>query len=418
MSGSRSAGGAKKRLAIVTSHPIQYNAPWFKLLAESGSVHPGVFYTWEQSSAGAKFDPDFGEKIEWDIPLLDGYEYRFVRNVSSDPGTHHFKGLVNPTLNAEIAAWRPDAILVYGWSFDSHLKCLRHFHRKVPVLFRGDSTLLDETPGWRRQLRRLFLGWVYRHIDYALYVGTNNKQYFLAHGVRDRQLVYAPHAIDNARFEEPVDRYRREALEWRDRLGIMADDVVLLFAGKLEPKKDPGFLLEILRRVDDRRLKIVFAGTGVLEAELRAEAGRLARGEDEGPGTAKAGPGAGARVHFIGFQNQRQMPLVYRLGDVYVLPSRGPGETWGLGVNEAMASGCAILMSEKAGGAPDLVEDGVNGIRFDPTAGDAAEKCSRWVKALLDDPAALAAMKLASRRRIGAFSYQQLTAALQTPGLL
>ncbi|HET6253694.1 MAG TPA: glycosyltransferase family 4 protein [Puia sp.] len=390
----------KKRLAIVTSHPIQYNAPWFKLLANSSAIHPGVFYTWEQSAAGPKYDPDFKERIEWDIPLLEGYEYRFVKNEATDPGTHHFRGLINPTLNAEIAAWRPDALLVFGWSFDSHLKCLRHFHRKLPILFRGDSTLLDERPGLRQKLRRWFLKWIYSHIDYALYVGTNNKEYFLKHGLRERQLVYAPHAIDNSRFAEPDDRYRNMAAEWRGRLGIAADDLVLLFAGKLEPKKDPSFLLEVAGRIPDPRLKIVYAGTGLLEARLR-EAAK-----------------ADGRIHFIGFQNQRQMPVVYRLGDIYILPSRGPGETWGLGVNEAMASGCAIMMSEKAGGSVDLVEEGVNGIRFDPASADGLEKCSQWARRLLDDPALLAGMKKASRRRIAAFSYEQLMGALLHPGLL
>jgi glycosyltransferase involved in cell wall biosynthesis len=390
----------KKRLAIVTSHPIQYNAPWFKLLGKSSTIHPGVFYTWEQSAAGPKYDPDFKGRIEWDIPLLEGYEYRFVKNKSSDPGTHHFRGLVNPTLIAEITAWRPDAILVYGWSFDSHLKCLRHFHRKLPILFRGDSTLLDEQPGFRRQFRRLFLKWVYGHIDYALYVGAHNKEYFLKHGLREGQLVYAPHAIDNSRFEEPDDHYRELASEWRGRLAIAEDDLVLLFAGKLEPKKDPFFLLEIAKRVPDPRLKIVIAGSGVLEARLHTEAQ------------------ADARVHFIGFQNQLRMPVVYRLGDVYILPSRGPGETWGLGVNEAMASGCAIMMSEKAGGSADLVEEGVNGIRFDPDSAGGLEKCIEWVRRLLIDPTLLANMKKASRRRITAFSYQQLTDALLSPGLL
>jgi glycosyltransferase involved in cell wall biosynthesis len=388
----------KKRLAIVTSHPIQYNAPLFKLLANSSAIHPGVFYTWEQSAAGPKYDPDFKERIEWDIPLLEGYEYRFVKNTSHDPGTHHFRGLVNPTLAAEIAAWQPDAILVYGWSFDSHLKCLRHFHRKLPILFRGDSTLLDERPGLRRSLRRWFLKWVYGHIDYALYVGSNNKEYFLKHGLRPDQLVYAPHAIDNSRFEEPDEHYRQLAMEWREQLGIAENDLVLLFAGKLEPKKYPDFLLEITRGVPDPRLKVIFAGTGVLETRLRGEAA------------------ADSRVHFIGFQNQLRMPVVYRLGDIYILPSRGPGETWGLGVNEAMASGCAIMMSQKAGGAADLVEEGVNGIRFDPD--DGVAKCSQWVLRLLGDAALLDDMKKASRRRIADFSFQQLMDALLKPGLL
>jgi glycosyltransferase involved in cell wall biosynthesis len=409
----------KKRLAIVTSHPIQYNAPWFKLLADSSAIHPGVFYTWEQSAAGPKYDPDFKERIEWDIPLLEGYEYRFIRNVAGDPGTHHFRGLINPTLNREIAAWRPDAILVYGWSFDSHLKCLRHFHRKIPILFRGDSTLLDERPGIRKYLRRWFLKWVYGHIDHALYVGTHNREYFLKHGLRPDQLVYAPHAIDNTRFEEPDDRYRQLALEWRDRLGIKENDVVLLFAGKLEPKKNPFFLLEIARRVPDPRLKIVFVGTGVLEDSLREAALTLPGDSAAGLTFAEAsaaGAGTGdSRIRFLGFQNQVQMPVVYRLGDIYILPSRGPGETWGLGVNEAMASGCAIMMSDRAGGAVDLVEEGVNGIRFDPVTG--VQKCSDWISRLLEDRSLLESCKEASRRRVRSFTYQQALDALLRPGL-
>jgi len=70
-------------------------------------------------------------------------------------------------------------------------------------------------------------------------------------------------------------------------------------------------------------------------------------------------------VHFMPLQNQRAMPAVYRLGDVFVLPSRGPGETWGLALNEAMASGRAVIVGSRAGGARDLITPGVNGWVFE-----------------------------------------------------
>jgi hypothetical protein len=94
--------------------------------------------------------------------------------------------------------------LLYGWSFKSHLKCLQHFHKKIPVFFRGDSTLLDEPAGFslRKTMRRLFLKWVYRHVDTAFYTGTNNKKYFLAHGLKDDELIFAPHAVDITRFAQ------------------------------------------------------------------------------------------------------------------------------------------------------------------------------------------------------------------------
>jgi hypothetical protein len=87
-----------KKIAIVTSHPIQYNAPLFRALADGSGIRPRVFYTWEQSQQGSQYDPDFDKEISWDIPLLKGYEYTFVKNISRDPGSHHFNRLVNPTL--------------------------------------------------------------------------------------------------------------------------------------------------------------------------------------------------------------------------------------------------------------------------------------------------------------------------------
>ncbi|RYG43910.1 MAG: glycosyltransferase family 1 protein, partial [Chitinophagaceae bacterium] len=82
-----------KRLAIVVTHPIQYYAPVFQALTASKQVELKVFYTWGEGSV-KKFDPDFKKVIEWDIPLLEGYAYEFLTNKSSDPGTHHFRGII------------------------------------------------------------------------------------------------------------------------------------------------------------------------------------------------------------------------------------------------------------------------------------------------------------------------------------
>jgi len=127
------------KLAIISSHPIQYNAPLFQLLSNQDQLDVCVFYSWEGTAN--KIDPEFGEKITWDIPLLEGYEHSFVPNKSDDPGTHHFGGLDNPDMIEKIEQWGADTLLVYGWAFKTHLKVLRHFHGKLPVFFRGDSTL-------------------------------------------------------------------------------------------------------------------------------------------------------------------------------------------------------------------------------------------------------------------------------------
>src|SRR5690242_286009 len=126
-----------RRLAIITTHPIQYNAPLFALLHARKVIEIKVFYTWGESVLHKKYDPGFGKVIEWDIPLLEGYPFEFLENVSVEKGSHHFKGIDNPFIISSVEKFNPDAILVYGWAFKSHLEAMRYFKKRIPVLFRG-----------------------------------------------------------------------------------------------------------------------------------------------------------------------------------------------------------------------------------------------------------------------------------------
>jgi glycosyltransferase involved in cell wall biosynthesis len=261
------------------------------------------------------------------------------------------------------------------------------------VLFRGDSTLLDEQKGYKSALRHLFLKWVYHHIDYALYVGKNNKEYFLKSGVKEKQLIYAPHAIDNERFSSSGNLYNEQANEWRKELGIQEDDLVILFAGKLEQKKNPFFIISLANRINNEKVKFIIVGNGVLEKELK-----LIAAENK-------------QVIFMDFQNQLKMPVVYRLADILILPSKGPGETWGLAANEAMASGCALMLSNKVGGAVDLIKNEENGIIFDLTELD---KCVEFIQKLLNDKTILSKMKLASKKWVANFSYTAIADAIES----
>lgn len=338
-----------KSLAIITTHPIQYNAPWFKLLASRGHCKIKVFYSWSQTKESVK-DLMFGKEIKWDIPLLQGYDYEFVENVSKNPGSNHFFGIDCPTLIGDIKKFEPDAVLFFGWNFKSHLLAIHYFKGKIPVWFRGDSTLIDEVSGYRTQLRRFVLKIVYLHVNKALYVGKANKEYFLKHGLSLSQLLYVPHAIDNSRFADDSNKkHELEASQWRTKLGYKKDDIVVVFAGKFESKKQPGFLLDAIitaNKLRKKPLHLLLIGNGPLELELK----NVAKNEHY--------------VQFLPFQNQTIMPVVYRLGNIFCLPSKGPGETWGLAVNEAMACGKPIIVSSKVGCSVDLVRPNINGYIF------------------------------------------------------
>jgi glycosyltransferase involved in cell wall biosynthesis len=384
------------KLAIVSTHPIQYYAPVFRTLAAYDALDLRVFFTWSQAADSPLFDHGFGAEVKWDIPLLDGYAHQFVRNVADRAGSHHFRGIRNPTLVDEIEAWRPDAILVYGWNAHSHLQALRHFKSRIPVLFRGDSTLLDQSVWWRTLLRRGFLRWLYSHVDVAIAVGSNNRDYFRWCGIPSRRIAFAPHSVDTMRFAADAADQESRAQEWRARLGIHPGAVVFLFAGKLQSKKSPDLLLDAFRSLKPGS-HLIFVGNGEVEGELKARV----TGSDN--------------VHFLPFQNQSLMPIVYRLGNVFVLPSRGPGETWGLALNEAMATGRAIIASSKVGGARDLIQVGTNGWIFE--SGDRHALGRALGEAADCGPAGLAAMGNAAHTLSARWSTEESARAIRDAAL-
>ena len=382
-----------KSLAIITTHPIQYNAPWFRLLAERKKLSIKVFYTWGQLEEAEKYDPGFGKNVEWDIPLLDGYDYTFVENISANPGSHHYKGINNPQLIKALETWNPDAILVFGWNFKSHLKVMRHFKGQKIILFRGDSTLLDENPGFSIKgfLRKIFLKWVYRHIDIALYVGAANRAYYLKFGLQERQLKFAPHAIDNKRFNLGTKNNLRQDL------GIPGNGVTFLFAGKLEKKKNPMLLLHAFVQMNNLDAYLIIVGNGELAETLKQEANSF-------------DPDLKSRIFFIDFKNQQSMPGMYKSANVFVLPSKGPGETWGLAVNEAMASGLAVLVSDKCGCCMDLVIENGNGYVF---KSDDIESLTGKMKMIMLNKNHLPFMGAASEERISNWRFEKICEALE-----
>jgi glycosyltransferase involved in cell wall biosynthesis len=130
---------------------------------------------------------------------------------------------------------------------------------------------------------------------------------------------------------------------------------VILYAGKLTPRKRAADLLDayVLLSPDRKREPdpyLLIVGDGETRSELETQVSTLGWNS----------------VRFLGFRNQSELPQLYDLCDIFVLPSFG--EPWGLVVNEAMNAGRAVIVSDQVGCGPDLVKDGVNGKIF--PAGD------------------------------------------------
>ncbi len=379
-----SSDPARTRLAFVVSHPIQYYAPLYRRLAERGDLDVKVFFTWHAGEAAVR-DRGFAVDVAWDIPLTQGYDYERVPNTARDPGTHHFTGLRNPALLARVLQWRPDVVHVTGWAWQSHLLLLRSLHRRgIATLFRGDSHLLDETQaGPRWWLKKRVLGRVFRWPSAFLVTGAANRAYYKAFHVADGKLIACPHSIDVHRFAEPAQIHETEAQRWRSELGIAPEACVVLFAGKFEPRKRPLELMKAVQALKTGKTVLVMVGSGALDARVKA--------------MAAAQP---ALFRVLPFQNQSRMPAVYRLGDLFVLPSAF-GETWGIAVNEALACARPVLVSDRVGCAADVVTEACGRVfsSADPGALRAA------LQDLTADRDALSAMREAAARRAALFDF-------------
>ena len=330
-------GPTDMRLGVLASHPIQNHAPLFRELARRCDLK--VYFAHRQTPEG-QAAAGFGVPFDWDVDLLDGYDNAFLSNRASRPSSSRFLGCNTPDIADHVRGSGFDAFVVSGWNLLSYWQAVWACRRAgVPVLIRGDSQLSTQRKAVLRLAKNALYPWLLGWFDGFLYVGQRNKDYLRRYGVPTDHLFFVPHCVDNKAFSRGASVVRRDAA---------SGGRSVLFVGKLVERKRPRDLIDALARLRSRghELAASFVGSGPLLEELRERA-RL----------------AGVSAIFHGFKNQSEMPALYAAADLLVLPSDGL-ETWGLVVNEAMASGTPAVVSDAVGCGPDLVEAGHTGAIF------------------------------------------------------
>ncbi len=335
------------RLAALFSHPIQYFAPLFRHLASRPEIDLTVYYCSRQG-AEEYTDPEFGKSLRWDIPLLEGYRYQFVPNILE--GKDGFWNPLNPGIVRELYRKRYDAVWVHGYTYATNwLTFLAARVTGAPVLLRGESNLLRPRPWWVRLIKQVVLRTLLSQVSACLYIGTRNREYYQHYGVPDERLFFTPYCVDNGFFQAQADHFRAQRNRLREEFGILDDRPIMLFCGKLIPKKQPMRLLEAFAWVRRRfPCALLYVGDGFLRLRIEQQVD-LERIPD---------------VRIVGFLNQSEVSKAYAAADILVLPSASEGcedETWGLVVNEGMNFRLPVVVTDQVGCAPDLVREGENG---------------------------------------------------------
>ena len=313
----------RPRLLIVGSHVVQYAASAFRQMAQDSRVDGTVAYC-SMQGAEPGMDPDFGVKVSWDTSPLEGYPWVYVPNRSPRPGLGRFLGLVNPGLWKLIRDGKFDAVFISGYFYASAWIAIAAAKWSgVPILFTTEAHSLRSWAAqskWRLRLKKFYMRRILSLGKVLLTMSSGSFQQLVALGFPESRIVLSPYSVDNdwwARQAAEVDRDAVRA-DWR----IPSDAAVALFCAKLQPWKGPSDLLEAFARAGVTNSYLVFAGDGALKSGLEKRAAELKIAD---------------RVRFLGFQNQSQLPSVYRASDLLVLPSHY--EPFGLVVNEAMICG-------------------------------------------------------------------------------
>jgi glycosyltransferase involved in cell wall biosynthesis len=394
------------RLAYVVSHPIQYQAKLLRRIAADPGIDLTVFFCSDLSLRSYK-DPGFGVNVEWDIPLTDGYRSvvlpRWRDTDTLGPTRPIARGIFRGLMGG-IDGEPFDAMWSHGYSTVNAMHAILAAKALgIPVLMRAESWLGEHaTSPAKLLMKKLFFQAMRKLVDGVLAVGTRNALYWKYYFGEDFPIFLMPYAVDNDYFEACASAAAGQRQVLQEKLELDPSRPVILYASKFVKRKNADQLLEAwlqIRATTTLRPYLLFVGDGEIREQVER---RAVQSGCEG-------------VRFLGFRNQTELPLYFDLSDVFVLPARH--EAFGLIVNEAMAAGLPVVVSDDVGCADDLVRNGENGYVYpvndvaalrdaliatlQPGCADVMGECSREIVATWSFAEDLAGLKAALRQVTG-----------------
>lgn len=321
-----------RRLVALTEIIAPYRIPVFNALARQDGIDLSVIFLAENDPTLRQWQV-YKDEIRFSYRVLSSWRQRL--------GNYNL--LLTWGLSAALRQASPQAVVCGGYnylaSWESMWWARRH---RAPFLLWAESTAKDlrSKHPMIESLKARFL----RGCDAFVVPGKSSFEYLRNYDVPEEVIFTAPNAVDIELFARRADAARRDSATHRQALHLPSR--FFLFVGRLVSEKGVFDLLEAygtLTREVRAEIALVFVGDGPARPELQRRAAAIAPGS----------------IQFAGFAQREQLASYYGLAEVLVFPTHT--DTWGLVVNEAMASGLAIICSSAAGCAADLVEDRRNG---------------------------------------------------------
>lgn len=242
----------------------------------------------------------------------------------------------------------PDLLIVPGWAgYTARKAALWAIGNRCPLIVLSDSQLYGRKT---RLVVDFFKKILIKLYSAAIVAGKRHSEYMQHFGMDSDAIFFGVDVVDNRHFSIGAESARKKSNEYRKQLALPARYALLV--NRLVDEKNLFMFLEgyklFLERRPNTDLEIVIAGDGPLKSDLI----RMTKACE-----------LQSHIHFKGSVPYDELPKYYGMAEFFILNSKS--ETWGLTVNEAMAAGSPVLLSEQCGSAPDLVQEGVNGLTYD-----------------------------------------------------
>lgn len=332
----------KKKFLWVTTHPIAYQIPLLNLISKSPHIDLTVLF-FDNFSDKEYFDHLFNKKIYLNSDLVKSFKWAKLISFKISKKEQSFLSPIVFGLFFELIKRRYDYVLITGWNHYALVLCAVFCKLLgIKIILRSEAHFNSENSVRFKLIKYLYL----KLFDYIGFIGKNNRIFYENILSNSRiKFLNLPYSIDNEKFkcDNKLGFKQDICLEY----GFDKSFPLFLFVGKLTTRKNIKYLISVfhnLTKNSQNDINLLIVGSGILEQDCKIIC------QDN------------KNIKFAGFKDQSVIKKYYAGSDILIIPSTE--EPWGLVVNEAMASGCAIIASDKVYSCDDLLVEGYNGLRY------------------------------------------------------
>ncbi len=323
----------KTKVLILHNYMAPYRFPLFREISHKKDLDLTVYFM-SKSAKNRKWKS---------LPKL-GFKYKVLPKLElSYTGKDFFAFIINYSFPFEFLVNKFDVVVSAGWlDFASHAAfILSKLMRKKFILW-SESTINE--PSWRRTITLPWVKFMVGNADAYIAIGTLSKDYLVSLGADPRKIKIAYSTVDVDFFMSKSRSFTDSKIELKKKFNIK-NKFVILFVGQFIERKGLIYLIKAFEMLINKlnNCTLVMLGYGPEEESLKKY---ITVNEIK-------------NVKFVGHVDVNDIPEIYAIADVFVLPSLE--ETWGLVINEAMASALPVIATRRVGSAGDLIKDGKNG---------------------------------------------------------